>query len=79
MIVAKRVKDGQPAHNNEELLTINELANILKVPKGWIYQRTRERSPSGLPFFKIGKYLRFSLSDVQAWLHEQRRGWQEGQ
>jgi len=59
----------------KELLTIDELAQVLKVRKGWIYARTRERSPSTIPHFKVGKYLRFSHSEVQAWLQEQRRGY----
>jgi len=66
----------QQAVNGQKLLTVDELAARLRVPKGWIYQRTRERSPSTIPFYKLGKYLRFDLGEVQAWLQEQRRGWQ---
>jgi len=60
----------------QELLTIDELALMLKVPKGWIYQRTRDRSPCTIPFYKVGKYLRFDANEVRVWLEEQRRGWQ---
>jgi len=70
---------NDPQGNRKELLTIEEIAELLKVPKTWIYQRTRERSSSTIPHFKVGKYLRFSLSEVQAWLQDQRRGWQPGQ
>jgi excisionase family DNA binding protein len=62
---------------SEELLTIDELAKLLKVQKGWIYGRTRDRSAKTIPHFKVGKYLRFSLPEVKAWLQEQHRGWQQ--
>jgi excisionase family DNA binding protein len=73
---------GNPGNGQEfmtEFMTIEELAHLLKVPKGWIYARTRERSPNTLPFYKVGKYLRFRLGEVQGWLDQQHRGWQEGQ
>jgi len=57
----------------EELLTIDELAVRLKVPKSWIYTHTRGRTKCRLPYIKLGKYLRFSLSDVYAYLEKLRR------
>ncbi len=58
---------------SEELLTVGELAALLKVPPTWIYQRIRARASDRLPHLKIGKYLRFELSAVQAWLERHRR------
>ncbi len=55
-------------------LTIVELAEKLKVPKSWVYSRTRETGPGTIPRFKVGKYIRFVESDVLAWLEEQNRG-----
>ena len=57
----------------KELLTINELAQKLKVPKSWIYTRTRETEPGSMPRLKIGKYLRFVESDVMEWLINKQR------
>ena len=65
--------------SGQKLLTIGELAELLDVPKGWIYQRTRDRSPSTIPFYKLGKYLRFDPDKVRAWLEAQRHGWHPGQ
>ena len=62
---------------NNEILDIEGIANFLKVEKTWIYERTRCPGPRSLPFFKVGKYLRFRLSDVEAWLKTQQRGWRE--
>jgi excisionase family DNA binding protein len=49
---------------------VEQLASHLKVPEGWIYDRTRDKT-SGFPFLKIGKYVRFNLEDVLEWLKRQ--------
>jgi hypothetical protein len=54
----------------EDLQTVNELAGTLKVPKSWIYTRTRETGPGSIPRIKVGKYLRFDLNKVLDWLQE---------
>lgn len=61
---------------NEELLTVEDMSAVLKVPRSWIYQRIRKRAPDRLPHLKIGKYLRFELPAVQAWLSRHRREYQ---
>jgi excisionase family DNA binding protein len=58
-------------------ISIDELAEMLRVPKGWIYERTRCPRPDSLPFFKVGKYLRFRMDEIEAWLQQQRRGWKD--
>jgi excisionase family DNA binding protein len=57
-----------------ELLTVEEVAEVLKVPVSWVYEHTRRRSPDRIPGFRLGKYWRFRLSDVLAWLERQRVG-----
>jgi hypothetical protein len=49
---------------SQDLLTIDELAEKLKIRKSWIYSRTRIKGPGAIPCLKIGKYLRFCLDDV---------------
>jgi len=56
------------------LLTVQEVAELLKVPVSWVYERTRERSPERIPGFRLGKYWRFRGADVLAWLERQRVG-----
>ena len=58
---------------NKEFLTIDELAQKLKVPKSWLYSRTRETGLGSIPRLKIGKYLRFVESDVMEWLINKQR------
>ncbi len=57
----------------DELLTVNEVANMLRVPKSWIYERSRRRGKDRLPHLKIGKYLRFEEATVREFLERQRR------
>lgn len=59
--------------NTEGLLTIDELAEKLKVPKSWLYTRTRETGPEAMPRLKIGKYLRFEWGKVMEWIHRQNQ------
>ena len=53
---------------NQNFLTIGELAKLLKVPKSWLYSRTRETGPETIPRVKVGKYIRFVEADVMEWL-----------
>jgi len=57
---------------NEQLLTVDELAEKLKAPPSWIYSRTRQTGPDTIPMIRVGKYCRFRLDDVLAWL--ERKG-----
>ena len=50
------------------LITPQELAQWLKVPLSWIYDRTRKSGPEKLPFYKIGRYLRFSIPEIEDYL-----------
>ena len=63
-------------HSNgtDELLTVEEIAAFLRVPKSWVYERTRRRGIERLPHVKLGKYLRFRLSEVAVYVEKLRRG-----
>ncbi len=56
----------------DTLLTVRELAEILKVPPSWVYEHTRDRSKDRIPGFRLGKYWRFAEVDVIAWLAARR-------
>jgi excisionase family DNA binding protein len=49
------------------LMDVEQLATYLNVPKGWLYDRTRNKK-DGIPHVKVGKYVRFNLQDVLEWL-----------
>lgn len=52
-----------------DLLTLDEVVAWLRVPRSWIYERTRKGQ---IPHLKLGKYLRFHRQAVEAWLAGQR-------
>jgi len=55
----------------DELLTPAELAEELKVPRTWIYTRTKYRGEGAIPRIHVGKYIRFRREEVMAWLERQ--------
>ena len=55
---------------HQRLLTVTELAGVLKVPPSWIYQKTM-LGQKGLPHVKVGKYLRFDVQKVMEFLQKQ--------
>lgn len=50
------------------LVDPDELSVRLRVPKSWIYAKTREIGPDAIPRLKVGKYLRFDVKEVLEWL-----------
>jgi excisionase family DNA binding protein len=52
----------------QDLMTVAETAEWLKVPVSWVYERTRKRGRDRIPHIKLGKYLRFERAAVRAWL-----------
>jgi excisionase family DNA binding protein len=52
------------------LLSVEEIAERLNVPVSWVYSRTREKGPDAIPRLKVGKYLRFELEKVLAWIRK---------
>jgi hypothetical protein len=57
-----------------DLLTPDELASRLKVSPSWVFEQTRNRAKvrnknkMPLPCIRMGKYLRFSWTEVSEWL-----------
>ena len=59
-----------------ELLTVEDVAALLKVSRSWVYEHTRSRGTpraERLPYLKIGKYLRFEARAVRAFLEKKCR------
>ena len=50
------------------MLTVTEAAEFLRVPMSWIYEHVRPEAHDRLPFVKLGKYLRFDVRDLQAYI-----------
>lgn len=51
-----------------ELLTVQQVAELLQVPVSWVYGRMRKRSLERLPAYRLGKYWRFGREEVLTWI-----------
>ncbi len=56
-----------------DLLTADQLARKLNITVSWIYSHARKKGDNSIPHLKIGKYIRFSESDVRLWLHGKQK------
>ena len=54
----------------ERLLTADEVAALLGVPNGWIYEQARK---GAIPCVVLGRYRRFRREAVEAWVADQER------
>ena len=50
------------------LLDAEDVAQILRVPRSWVYSHLKE-----LPVIRLGRYVRFRRSEIERFL-EQRSG-----
>ena len=72
---------ASPGHQREdedlqELLTVEDVATLLKVSKSWVYEHTRSRGTprsERLPHIKVGKYVRFHARALRAFIQKQCR------
>ena len=69
-MVGPNIPKGLEEKNVIPLYLTDELARWLAVPIATLsYWRVTRQ---GLPFYRIGKHVRYSLSDVEAWLQDRR-------
>lgn len=65
----ERVSLGSSMEFSAPLLSTNEIARLLAVPVTTLY--TWRYKGIGPKAFKVGKHLRYRLTDVLTWLEEQ--------
>jgi excisionase family DNA binding protein len=53
------------------LLDAGEVAQILRVPRSWVYSHLHE-----LPTIRLGRYVRFKRSAIERFLEEKARACQ---
>ena len=65
-------RDGEHHDDLDELLTLREVAQLLRVPEATVrWWRTQHLGPSS---FKIGRHVRYFRSEVLRWIREQGAG-----
>jgi excisionase family DNA binding protein len=50
-----------------DLLTADEVATLLRVSPGWVYEQSRRRR---IPHVRLGRYVRFRRGALEDWLAE---------
>lgn len=65
---------GKCSHKSGRLLDVSEMAELLNVPKSWIYERTRQ-GQGAIPHIKLGAYVRFEADEVIAFFKSRRVGY----
>ena len=59
--------------SEDALLNVTEAATVLGVPRSWVYARV-ESPDCDLPHFRVGRYLKFRESELNAYLEQNRGG-----
>jgi excisionase family DNA binding protein len=69
--ISSSVFSRESNHRNGCLYTVSQAAHILHLPTTWLYERTRREA---IPHHKLGKYIRFTDSDLAAIIETCSRG-----
>ena len=64
-MVAPLLKDKGKGVQKDHILDVEGLAKYLSVDSNWIYKQVSLRE---IPYFKVGKYLRFKRSEIDKWI-----------
>lgn len=63
-----------PTAEPTRLMNAREVAQFLRVSPGWVYEHSAEGAIPQVPSFKLGKYRRYRLDEIERWLAKQREG-----
>jgi excisionase family DNA binding protein len=62
------------ANNLNDILTVDQLSDMLKATSAQVYELTRKRYRNrhghSLPNFRIGREMRFRRRDVEKWIEQ---------
>jgi excisionase family DNA binding protein len=67
------VEASTGGNGTSRLLSVEDVASLLNVPRKWVYRRVGLKPPDGIPYLKVGKYLRFRESDLWEYVERLRR------
>jgi hypothetical protein len=64
----------QAANNDFKLLTAKQLSEKLCLPVSWVRNHSMPTTPAGsrIPHTRLGRYVRYELPVVVAWLRRQQ-------
>jgi excisionase family DNA binding protein len=56
---------------SDHLLTADDVAELMRVTRAWVYAETRR---DALPHLRLGRYVRYRRSAIEAWMRTIERG-----
>jgi excisionase family DNA binding protein len=59
----------------DDLMTVEEVASLLKVKVSWVYDRISDSHGHPLPHVRLGRYIRFERAAVIAFIQQQRKAY----
>ena len=62
---------GAESRGGEKLLTADDVAELMRVTRAWVYAETRRNA---LPHLRLGRYVRYRRSAIEAWMLRVERG-----
>jgi excisionase family DNA binding protein len=62
---------GRPSEAGSALLTAAEVAQLLGVPRTWVYEQSRR---GAIPTVTLGRYRRYRRAAIDAWLERLEAG-----
>jgi predicted DNA-binding transcriptional regulator AlpA len=68
----QKVAMGGEKIDDTQLLSVQDVARLLRVPVSWVYEHTRPKCTTPLPYIKLGRYLRFLPADISRYLEDAR-------
>lgn len=66
------VTEQQELFPETRYLTAQEVADLLGVPKSFVYRRTARGHPDPIAHYRFGGHLRFQAADVEEWIARHR-------
>lgn len=61
---------SEPQGGARELMTAEEVAELLSLPRSWVYEQSRKGK---IPTVTLGRYRRYRREAILSWLAERER------
>jgi excisionase family DNA binding protein len=58
-------------NDDDKLLTADEVADLMRVTRAWVYAETRRNT---IPHLRLGRYVRYRRSAIEEWMRAVERG-----
>lgn len=55
---------------DDKLLTADDVADLMRVTRAWVYAETRRNA---IPHLRLGRYVRYRRTAIEAWMAQIER------